>query len=238
MTINSSGSSTERIFEIFSAASTPIEVCRKFVHDFPMSIGAPQGCCMGVVDHKSMLVTLSSYGKTPLCEGMELDIWGKHPIAESLRDVSPTIFQEDVESDVLVIPLLQNRIPVGALISPLQGDLAGLLDKYSEAINLLSFVGGFYLKSLNLQLGNGLSTGNLNLTRADELTTRQIQIIRLMAGGMNNREIAGEVLVSESTVRQESIKIYRSLSVSNRQEAVAKARLLGLVEPVSSIGSN
>jgi ATP/maltotriose-dependent transcriptional regulator MalT len=54
-----------------------------------------------------------------------------------------------------------------------------------------------------------------------------------MGDGMTNAEISTKVLLSESTVRQETIRIYRALAVPGRQEAVAKARALGLIQKLN-----
>jgi DNA-binding NarL/FixJ family response regulator len=55
----------------------------------------------------------------------------------------------------------------------------------------------------------------------DGLTERQTQIVRLMGEGKTNAAIARSLGYSESTIRQESMGIYRSLGVNNREEAVA-----------------
>jgi ATP/maltotriose-dependent transcriptional regulator MalT len=47
--------------------------------------------------------------------------------------------------------------------------------------------------------------------------------------GHVNLEIAKVLMLSESTIRQETVKIYRALGVGNRQEAVRKAKALGLL---------
>ncbi len=78
--------------------------------------------------------------------------------------------------------------------------------------------------------GAGLNSPTVAL---EEITTRQVSILGLMADGLTNAEIAGKVLLSESTVRQETIRIYRALAVSGRLEAVAKARALGLISKIS-----
>ena len=41
--------------------------------------------------------------------------------------------------------------------------------------------------------------------------------------------IANEMILSESTIKQESVKIFRALGVGTRQQAVLKANTLGLL---------
>jgi ATP/maltotriose-dependent transcriptional regulator MalT len=46
---------------------------------------------------------------------------------------------------------------------------------------------------------------------------------------MINGEIAQKLMLSESTIRQETVRIYKSLGVGNRLEAVKKAKMLGFL---------
>lgn len=62
-----------------------------------------------------------------------------------------------------------------------------------------------------------------------DLTERQMQVLRGMSQNMTNAEIARELLLSESTIRQETVRIYRALQVSGRIEAAKKAKALGLL---------
>lgn len=52
------------------------------------------------------------------------------------------------------------------------------------------------------------------------LTTRQLEVARLLAQGCANKAIAGMLAMSESTVKVHITAIFRALSVSNRTEAV------------------
>jgi DNA-binding NarL/FixJ family response regulator len=61
----------------------------------------------------------------------------------------------------------------------------------------------------------------------------QLIILSRIQDGLVNLEIAKDLMLSESTIRQETVRIYRALGVGNRQEAVKKARALGLLPKVS-----
>lgn len=63
----------------------------------------------------------------------------------------------------------------------------------------------------------------------DPLSNRELDVLRLIAKGMTNREIAGTLFLSANTIKSHSIKIYRKLNVNNRTQAVSKARLLGIL---------
>ena len=55
------------------------------------------------------------------------------------------------------------------------------------------------------------------------LTNRELQVLRLMASGATNREIADELHVSAESVKKHARAIYRKLGVRNRTEAVRRA---------------
>lgn len=63
----------------------------------------------------------------------------------------------------------------------------------------------------------------------DPLNEREIQVLRLMAAGMSNREIASELFLSVNTIRWYASQLYSKLNVSRRGEAVARARELNLL---------
>jgi LuxR family maltose regulon positive regulatory protein len=64
---------------------------------------------------------------------------------------------------------------------------------------------------------------------AEPLTGRQIEILRLMADGRSNREIAGSLFIAEGTVKAHVHQITGKLMARNRTEAVATARDLHLL---------
>ncbi len=60
-----------------------------------------------------------------------------------------------------------------------------------------------------------------------EPTRRELQVVTLLARGMSNREIAGQLFISEHTVRNHLGHIFSKLGVSSRTQAVVKAGELG-----------
>jgi DNA-binding NarL/FixJ family response regulator len=60
-----------------------------------------------------------------------------------------------------------------------------------------------------------------SLTAPASLTARQEQVLRLMADGATNAEIANRLVVSEHTVKSHVKHILRELGVANRTEAAA-----------------
>jgi DNA-binding NarL/FixJ family response regulator len=64
----------------------------------------------------------------------------------------------------------------------------------------------------------------------DGLTTREIEILRLLATGQANKQIARKLNISEKTVRNHVSHMYEKLGIYDRSQAVLYAVRKGLVE--------
>jgi DNA-binding NarL/FixJ family response regulator len=63
----------------------------------------------------------------------------------------------------------------------------------------------------------------------ESLTARELEVLRLLARGLRNKEIAARLYVSERTVNFHLANIYQKLNVSGRTEALSKAHEQGLL---------
>ena len=61
------------------------------------------------------------------------------------------------------------------------------------------------------------------------LSERELTVLRLLSGGMSEREIAAELVIAFNTVHSHVKSVYRKLGASSRGEAVARARRDGLL---------
>jgi DNA-binding NarL/FixJ family response regulator len=68
-----------------------------------------------------------------------------------------------------------------------------------------------------------------SLEQPDPLTDRETEILRLMAGGYSNKEIANSLDVAEGTVKNHVSNILSKMGVRDRTRAVLKALELGLI---------
>jgi DNA-binding NarL/FixJ family response regulator len=64
----------------------------------------------------------------------------------------------------------------------------------------------------------------------DELTAREREILRLIAGGLSNGEIAQELYISDTTVKTHVTHILQKLNIRDRVQAVVLAYQTGLFE--------
>jgi NarL family two-component system response regulator LiaR len=72
--------------------------------------------------------------------------------------------------------------------------------------------------------------GDSSGAKAAGLTEREISILKALARGSSNEEIAKEFWVAQQTVKFHLTNIYRKLGVKNRTEAIRHAYRLGFVE--------
>jgi ATP/maltotriose-dependent transcriptional regulator MalT len=76
----------------------------------------------------------------------------------------------------------------------------------------------------NLQPSNFHSS-----TLIEPLTGRELDVLRLLAEGYSNQEIAARMVVSLNTVKKHTSNLYGKLNVTSRTQAIARARDLGLL---------
>lgn len=69
----------------------------------------------------------------------------------------------------------------------------------------------------------------------DALTPRELDVLRLLATGRTNKEIANSLIVAVGTVKVHLERIFGKLGTSNRSEAAVRAIELGIVEPTGDV---
>ena len=106
------------------------------------------------------------------------------------------------------------------------------LDQLVDAVKTVAAGGSLVAPVVTQRLLSGLERMHnefTSLDRPDPLTDRETEILRLMAGGYSNKEIANSLGVAEGTVKNHVSNILSKLGVRDRTRAVLKAFELGIV---------
>ena len=126
----------------------------------------------------------------------------------------------------------------GLLLDLLKLGVAGFAPKTSkseviEAAIRLVLAGGRYLPPRLLDLATlGASPAVAVTTSAPltgRVTERQLDVLRLIATGGSNKEIARDLDLSPATIKAHAAAAIAALGAANRTEAVMRARELGLI---------
>ncbi len=111
-------------------------------------------------------------------------------------------------------------------------------EKLFEAINSAYRGEYFLLPSITAKVVNELTRiqdtsnrGNIppHPDLIEPLSPREMEILNLVAKGLNNREIAGQLVITEGTVKNHLSNILGKLSARDRMQAVLKAREYGIL---------
>jgi len=137
----------------------------------------------------------------------------------------PTIILTTFDDDQLVLAGLKAGAR-GYLLKDVS------LDQLVDAVKTVAGGGSLVAPVVTQRLLSGLERMQNDFTsldRPDPLTERETEILRLMAGGYSNKEIANSLGVAEGTVKNHVSNILSKLGVRDRTRAVLKAFELGIV---------
>jgi DNA-binding CsgD family transcriptional regulator len=215
---------------LFLTSKSASDFCRGIVMHPILGLHAT-GSELLILSQQATLKTLASFGTPYSAKGEPISLWDDTLIAEASRTNKVTrgkYWDEATERDVYVYcypcSTLNQTVGMIVLLKNVEYDV-GL--KEEDQITL-ALVGALWLESVGVwRFEDRHGTGNES---PSDLSSRQLQILQLMSEGDTNAQIAVKLIVSQSTVRQETIKIYTSLSVSGRGEATKRAYHLGLVD--------
>ena len=87
---------------------------------------------------------------------------------------------------------------------------------------------GILLATWLLELTSSSSSRHQE-TATDDLTERELVVLRLLQGSLSEREIGQELFLTHNTIHSHTRSIYRKLGVSSRAEAVEVASSRGLL---------
>ena len=221
----------DELSSLLSSAASATDLCRKLVHS-DLTNESTTGASIFSIDQQAHFHLVGSYGKGLPVSGVS--VWDEHPFGTTARSgklhstTAQAIDGSDVEA--YCIPLTKGSDPIGILCLTLSAG-AKMNVISPEALSVVSKVTGIWLDSLGVNAASNIyGSQNNSAPSPESLTERQLTVLRLMAEGKTNSQIAQELILSESTIRQETVKIYRALGVHARSEAGKRAKHLGIIE--------
>ncbi len=191
-------------------------------------------------------------------------LWDHTPTADAIRLSQPLHFAsaEELHAAYSSLPTDTN-ISVPLIVWPLvlEQTRLGLVQlhftelpeasAFAEKMTCIAAILGLYIRLLKSRVPispdqtDHFSVPSLNGNRdihksnshspIHALTSRQTTILHLLADGLTNPQIAARIGFSDSTVRQETMAIYRFLGASGRREASRIAAMRGLLSGESAI---
>jgi DNA-binding NarL/FixJ family response regulator len=147
-----------------------------------------------------------------------------HALAQA-GTLPPTVILTTFDDDQLVVAGLKAGAR-GYLLKDVS------LEQLVEAVRTVANGGSLVAPVVTQRLLTGLKgmeTSFASLDRPDPLTDRETEILRLMAGGFSNKEIANSLGVAEGTIKNHVSNILSKLGVRDRTRAVLKAFEMGIV---------
>ena len=130
------------------------------------------------------------------------------------------------------IEAAQESLKQAVLLAQSGGHVRSFLDVGQSIVPLMQqfdpgeFIPG-YLQQLLKAFGAQPITPSLE--EATRLTTRETEILELMAVGKSNQEIADDLVISIHTTKRHASNIYNKLTVNGRRQAIHKAKQLGIL---------
>jgi len=105
-------------------------------------------------------------------------------------------------------------------------------DQLVAAIRVTADGGSLFAPSVTRRLIESFaSRGPIEAPGLSELTARELEVLRLVARGLSNAEIASALVVTEHTVKTHVARILMKLGLRDRVQAVVLAYEAGIVRP-------
>ncbi len=99
-------------------------------------------------------------------------------------------------------------------------------DELRDAVQAVASGGSYFTPAVAAKLAGGVQRGG---TAAERLTARELAVLRRLATGASNKQIAAALHISENTVESHLRGIYGKLNVRSRTEALRRAAEWGIL---------
>lgn len=206
------------------------EISRALVMEYMASLSA---CCarIGRLHPNDSLEFLGEYGfdAGKAKQTFSSEVWRSWESDEALIALGKNSAPWNPLKTLLMIQLRERGAVHGYLVLRFSQPVVDTTSVEEVARNYAVAL-GLYL-SLAHEAGSSSARNIIDRieTGSEQLTPRQISILRGMVEGKTNHELANELGFSVSTIRHETMRIYQALAVSDRKEAAKKALSLALI---------
>lgn len=163
--------------------------------------------------------------RMPIMDGLEAtkQILGNPDLADAVRVLMLTTF--DVDEYVY-----------GALRMGASGFLLkdAPLDDLVNAVRVIAAGNALFAPAVTRRLVAefaGRRPETVKPERADRLTAQELKVLRLVARGMSNSEIAAALVIVEQTAKTHVSRVFAKLGVRDRAQAIVAAYEMGIVVP-------
>ena len=119
-------------------------------------------------------------------------------------------------------------------LSAIKAGASGFLSKTVSTDNLQKAIqqvarGGIYLnKEITDKINSGFSQSNSLISKFKRLSTREAEVLNMLASGKRNKDIADALDINEKTVSTYKTRLLQKLKVDNLADLIHQTRLLQL----------
>jgi len=210
----------------------------------------PRSALISVFDSTGSVTAAGSFGlSSDVVRALRrMSLWDRAPSIDAIRDGEPVVLN-DRQALLTEYPWLENHDGLlnPTMVWPLTlgtQRLGSLQVHFAEPISETAVAPIFAATAPSLGLYVSLRAAQQEVPEQNgkessarihngevetELSPRQVRILHLLAEGLTNPQIAARIGFSDSTVRQETMAIYRFLGADGRRDAVHIAGLRGLL---------
>ncbi|WP_295628904.1 response regulator transcription factor [uncultured Corynebacterium sp.] len=198
---------------VVAEASTPDDAVAAVAAVAPGSDGGPEG--IGAIDGIDVVLMDLRFGEAPGPRGSAGGVDATARI-RALPDPPQVLVVTNYSSDADIL----GAVTAGAV---------GYLLKDADPAEL---VDGVHRAARGETVLSGGVAGRLMGRLSDpgrSLTPREAEVLRLVADGLSNRDIAARLTLTEATVKSHLVHVFTKLGVGSRTAAVAKASEWGML---------
>ena len=240
------------LIEFLATSPDPAAMCQFIALRWPGADAIHRAALLEVEQDASVRMTgWFGFDADTLEPFQRTSLWDDLPVSVAIREhgvltfANTTVLDRDYPQlngnglgmrSLLVGPIIAAGQAIGAL-ALIGDDHLSEPENHAEILQSVSLVVGLYLSSRSrgtpMRVPDALAPDAAErepITEPKALTERQLTVLAHLAQQLTNRQIAVRMGFSESTIRQETMAIYRFLHVSGRHQAVYAARERGLID--------